>query len=279
MLAYSQGDNERGVISANQAVDLARQAGDQRLLGLALGFLGSSTLFLGRYAEAEPLLQESVRAAEQGGQRVLAAMSITMLGQVLAMRDPESAQARQFLSEGAALMEASGDRWMANMAQMGLAFAAVGRGDLEDARRRFTALIPLFQELGDRHRVNMVRSEIGHIARHEGKLDEAQSIYRETMLTWKRLGHRAAIAHQLESLAFIAQAREDAERAARLYGAAETLREKIGISMTPTEQTEYEGQVAALRRGMDEDKFTAAWAGGRKMGIEQAVAYALRHTP
>jgi non-specific serine/threonine protein kinase len=279
MLAYSQGDNERGIPFARKAVEYARQAGDRRGLGYALAFLGSSTLFLGRLDEAEGYLRESAEIARDAGAGPEAGMPLTMLGQVIAMREPDSELARQYMADGASRMQLAGDRWMVNMAQMGMAFAAQRRGDLQDARARFSALIPLFQELGDRHRVNMVKSEIAHIDRHEGKLDAAEAAYGETIMAWKRLGHRAAIAHQLESFAFIAQHREDGIRAAHLYGAAEALREAIGIQMTPLEKEEYDGEVARLRSGMDEREFRAAWEEGRSFTMEQAVAYAISRVP
>ena len=163
------------------------------------------------------------------------------------------------------------------MAQLGMAMSARVRGDHEDARKRFSSMGPLFQELGDRHRLNMIRSELAHIDRHEGQLDKAEAAYRETILQWKRLGHRAAVAHQLESFATIAQARQDGLRAARLYGAAEALRERIGIAMTPIEQSEYDVEIARLKAGMDGKDFAEAWKDGRGMTLEQAVAFALEN--
>jgi hypothetical protein len=236
-------------------------------------------LFLGKYDEAETYLQESAAIAQESDAGPMAGMPITMLGQAIAMRDPDSELARQYMKEGAARMQVDGDRWMVNMAQMGMAFAAERSGDLQDARLRFTALIPLFQELGDQHRVNMVRSEIAHIDRHQGRLNEAEAAYRETILAWKRLGHRAAIAHQLESFAFIAQHRGETSRAARLYGAAEGLRESIGIQMTPLEREEYDAEIVSLRRDLDQQTFASAWAEGRGLMLEQAMALALAKPP
>jgi len=278
-LAYSQGDNARGILLAQRAVELARRAGDQGLLSLALGFQGASTMFLGRYAEAEPLLQEALAAARASGDKPRAGMPLGMLGQMLASREPASREAQAMIAEGAALMAASGDRWIENMALLGMAMGAKLRGDYEDARLRFSTMGPLFQELGDRHRLNMVRSELAHIDRYEGHLDKAEAAYRETILQWKRLGHRAAIAHQLESLAYIALRREDWRRAARLYGAAEALRQTIGIAMTPSEQLEYDGEIARLRAGIDEKDLAAAWAEGRAMTLEQAIALGLERAP
>jgi hypothetical protein len=92
---------------------------------------------------------------------------------------------------------------------------------------------------------------------------------------WQKIGHRAAIARELECLAFIAKAEEEDQRAARLLGAAEVLRETIRIPMISTEQLEYDREVSDLRTNMDESAFAKAWAEGRAMSMEQAIAYAL----
>jgi hypothetical protein len=121
----------------------------------------------------------------------------------------------------------------------------------------------------------MIQSEFGHIERYEGNLDEAEQAYRETLPVWQKLGHRAAVANQLECLAFIAIAHEQAERAAKLLGAAEALREKINIPMSPFERVEYDKLVAELRKGVDEKAFSNLWSEGRGMTMEQAIQSAL----
>jgi hypothetical protein len=136
-------------------------------------------------------------------------------------------------------------------------------------------VLPLFQEMGDNQRANMILSEYGHMERYEGHLERAEGIYRETILIWQRIGHRAAVANQLEVLAFIAAAHGQGERAARLLGAAESLREQIHIPMSQFEQVEYDQQLAALRAGLDEKVFADCWARGRAMTMEQAVQSAL----
>jgi tetratricopeptide (TPR) repeat protein len=278
MLAYSQGDNARGIPLAQRAVELAQRAGDQGLLALALGFQASSTVFLGRFGEALPLLEAAVAAAEQAGDRSLAGMPMVLRGQILSLKDPPSSAVQALMVEGAALMAESGDRWLTAMAQLGMAMNAVARGSLDEARTRFASIRPLFQELGDRHRLNMTRSEIAHIDRHEGNLDAAEAAYRETIKMWKQLGHRAAIAHQLESFAAIAQRLQDPMRAARLYGAAEALREVIDIPMTQAEKVEYDADVADLGRSLDEQTLASAWEQGRRLSMDQAVTYAVSNS-
>jgi DNA-binding NarL/FixJ family response regulator len=68
------------------------------------------------------------------------------------------------------------------------------------------------------------------------------------------------------------------ERAARLYGAAEALREAIGIPLPPYHRPEYEREVAVTREALGEDRFAAAYAAGRALSIDEAVAEALAGT-
>lgn len=119
----------------------------------------------------------------------------------------------------------------------------------------------------------MVRSELAHLERRQGHIALAKPLYRETILEWQNLGHRAAIAHELECFAMVAKVQEEEQRAARLFGAAEALREKINTPMTPFERVEYDLEVNDLRHNMDEATFAKAWAEGRAFTMEQAIVF------
>jgi hypothetical protein len=121
----------------------------------------------------------------------------------------------------------------------------------------------------------MIHSEFAHLERREGRFAQAKLLYRETIQEWQKLGHRAAMAHELECFAFIAKAEEEDERAARLLGAAEVLRERINLPMMPIERPEYDREVSDLRANMDETAFAKAWAEGRALTMVQAIEYAL----
>jgi hypothetical protein len=148
------------------------------------------------------------------------------------------------------------------------------KGDFTLSRESFKKVLPLFQEMGDIHRATMIQSEFGHMERYEGNLDQAEQVYRETILVWQKIGHRAAVANQLEFFAFIATARGQDEQAARLLGAAEALREKINIQMSPFERIEYDKQVDDLRGRVPEKVFSTLWAEGRLLPMEKAVQLA-----
>ena len=65
----------------------------------------------------------------------------------------------------------------------------------------------------------------------------------------------------------------------RLLGTAQTLREAIGSPMAPPDRPLVARAVAAARRSLGDDAFSTAWAEGRALTLEQAVAYALDEPP
>jgi hypothetical protein len=60
-----------------------------------------------------------------------------------------------------------------------------------------------------------------------------------------------------------------------LFGAAEALREIIGVLLLPIEWRDYDRNISETRAQFDETTFAAARAEGRAMTLEQAIAYAL----
>jgi non-specific serine/threonine protein kinase len=75
----------------------------------------------------------------------------------------------------------------------------------------------------------------------------------------------------LGGLACVAQ---QYERAARLFGAASQLRDALGYRSKPADQEFYDHHTATTRAGLQEAAFTAAWADGRAMTLDQAIDYA-----
>jgi hypothetical protein len=65
------------------------------------------------------------------------------------------------------------------------------------------------------------------------------------------------------------------ERAVRLHGAADALREASGTPLPPLNFRSYGRVLDALRSELGAVAFDAAWLDGRSMSSDQAIAYAL----
>ena len=80
----------------------------------------------------------------------------------------------------------------------------------------------------------------------------------------------------MECLATLAGDVGSHREAARLFGAAHAIRQRMGAVRFKVWDAGYEASVAALRDAMGENDFDAAWAEGAALSTEEAIAYAQR---
>ncbi len=103
---------------------------------------------------------------------------------------------------------------------------------------------------------------------------------RESIVLSHDLGQISETAHSLTELAAVALTTRDMHTAARLLGAADRILEETGIAMmTWTSQADHDAQVAEVRSALGDADFTAAFAAGRALTLNEAVAEALAFTP
>ena len=118
-----------------------------------------------------------------------------------------------------------------------------------------------------------------------GDLQQAKALYKESLTLCRELGAKAGAADSLEWLACVSGADGEALRAARLFGAAEALREALGIRMSPDERTLEEPYLLAASSQLNGRTWDELWEEGRAMSMEAAIEYALsekgstRHAP
>jgi hypothetical protein len=129
--------------------------------------------------------------------------------------------------------------------------------------------------LGDSGHLVHALGAMGHLERDEGEYARARAFYEESLVLRRDLGHQFALAQSLEDFAVLAGRERQAERAIRLLGAVEAFCETIGARAPVADRTDYERTVAAGRAALGQPAFTAAWAEGRTLSLEDAIRYAL----
>jgi transcriptional regulator with XRE-family HTH domain len=75
--------------------------------------------------------------------------------------------------------------------------------------------------------------------------------------------------------AILAATQDQMERAARLFGAVETLHASIHFEMSAKEHAEHDQAIASARAALGEEVLAAAWAEGCMMTMEHAIDYAI----
>ena len=107
----------------------------------------------------------------------------------------------------------------------------------------------------------------------KGDVASARRQYQESLtLLFEFNVYKENIAASLEGLAALEAEQGEPLQAARLWGAAEELREAIGAPMYPVSRASYEQAMALARTKLGEQPFRAAWAEGRNMTPGQALA-------
>jgi hypothetical protein len=114
-------------------------------------------------------------------------------------------------------------------------------------------------------------NRLAMVAHTQGDDGKATALYKESLALCRALGNKHSLAQCLEGLAGVAVAQQQLEHAARLLGAAEALRETIGIPLSPHERVRYDRDVAAMRTGLGAAALSAAWATGRAMPPEHIM--------
>jgi tetratricopeptide (TPR) repeat protein len=156
-----------------------------------------------------------------------------------------------------------------------LGFVAWEQRDHKRARSLYEESLPLYRDLGDKRGIANALTNLGLVAWEQADYDPALSLFRESLIRHRELEDRQGIAECLEGIARVSGSQGKAQRAARLWGASETLREAIGIAIPPGDLAEYEQNVTMVRETLDEALWRVAWEHGRATSLEQAFEYAL----
>jgi DNA-binding CsgD family transcriptional regulator len=80
----------------------------------------------------------------------------------------------------------------------------------------------------------------------------------------------------LECLADLAGRANSPPEAARLFGAADAIRQRSGETRFKIYDRDYETWVASVRKALGNNDFDAAWAEGATLSTDGAIAYARR---
>ena len=275
-LAWYQGDYERAQSLCEESLDLLRQLEDKGGIASSLIILGLVTASQGDYERAVAMCEESLSLLRELGDKWSIASALFILGEVLVRYQEDFERTTDLCQESLGLFRELGDRWGIANALRVLAVVVGYQGDYGRAMELCGESLSLLRELGDKGGgiANSLRI-LGRVAYYQGDYARALELYKESLILLRELGDKAGIAECLEGLVGVAVAGEKPERAAKLSGAAEALRQAIGALPMPSDRAEYDRSVAKAGSQLGNERYQAAWAEGKAMTLEQAIEYAL----
>jgi predicted ATPase len=275
-LAMEQGDLDRAKEACEEGLELlaneGREASEAKLW--LLMFLGWVAWQREEHGKARELYEESLALSRDMRNIWWIATSLANLA-VVSQSQGDSERATELYEESMDLFREQGDKQFLAYCLNNLAMVVCSKGDLGRAGKLTEDSVTLLRELGARGDVALGLCNLGWMALLQNDLGRAADHYRESLsLSWE-IGLNPLVQSALEGLACVAGAEGDSERAARLWGATQTLQETKDIPRDADFLAEADARISVVRSGMGEEAWEEAWRKGRAMILDEAISYAL----
>jgi len=256
---------------AEQAVQVARPLGDERLLCRALGALCDAHYFAGEPETSRPFAQEAVELARQLGDDVLLAESLTGY-----LFTPDPARDADLWAEAIACTERSGDHFINCLLHNNAGNRAFDAGDLPAARAHLEAAAEAGKQIG--YPETLVMGNLSRVQRAEGDSAGARSTLEAVLRISRRNGNNTYLAGAIFNLALLAGDAGDWEQAAVLCGAAEAFLDRAGSPWDESDARDRQDLLGQAREHLGDEQLERAYARGKALSLEKALDLALGKT-
>jgi predicted ATPase len=243
----------------------------------ALVRAGVLSLRNGHYREARPLLEESAELYGGIGDPEGRALATLMLGQVT-MVEGHGERALALLQHAADAYRELGDRRGFAVALNDVGCARLFLGDPAGAARDCSEAALLSADHGDRQAAATHMQNASYALLELGREDEAVAKITQSVELSRELGYKEGLAVALLAFAAVAQHRGESDVAARLLAASDAHTEAIGAVLDPLDRGIHDRIASSVSSALGERPFADAWADGRSLEPEKALAYALAAT-
>lgn len=272
VLAYAQSDYDAAQPLFEESLRLYRELQDKEGIAFSLGNLGIIASKQGDYPTARALYEESLALKRELGNKLGIAATLVNLG-IVAYEQGDYPTARLLYEESLALEREAEHKWGIAGLLDNLGNVALKQGNHATAQAFYEESLTLYRELDSKQGIGTALTGLGDVACDQGDYAAAQALYLESLASQRELGTKLNLVELLEEFAALAAAQQQAERAVRLWGATEALREEISSPLAPSDRSRQGRRVEQVRAQMGENSFAEAWAAGRAMSLEQTIAY------
>jgi predicted ATPase/class 3 adenylate cyclase/DNA-binding CsgD family transcriptional regulator len=308
-VAIHDGDPGAAIKAGEEGRDLADEVGDRLVSRMCRYWgLGTAQFMRGELAKAAALFRELMAEAQADRELATPAACQAHLGHTLAWMG-DTAAAQEAASVALELGSELGGLWEA-LCNAPLAVAHLAAGEVAAALRtgtiaaegfraqvglRMVATNPIVDVMlahGDvaaarrwadesvsvavgSHRA-MALSARARVAAAEGEPEQAEHDARDALAAAAATDAHLITADALECVAGLAGNGRSHREAARLYGAADSVRKDTGAVRFKIYDDGYMSAIGAVRDSLGHSDFESAWAEGAAMSTLEAIAYARR---
>ena len=225
-------------------------------------------------AAARPALASAVAAARESGQMIALSNSLSMAS-IAAHMGGDPGAARQLLDEAAAVTSGLEDVPATVTLLQARSFNGFFEGDLETVRSAASEGTRLTRESGDLYSLEMMLLNLGLTALITGDLDASKPLFAEALRIAQQIDDRVAQYALLDALGYHASSSGQPRLAARLLGAAETVRTGAGANVIPFLAPLLAAAEDSASAALGVARFAAEFLAGKQLTRDAAIGLAL----
>lgn len=274
-LAYYEGDFSYSEQTRTEALKIYQSLNDSAGVADCLIGLGNTAISQGKYDAAREFYEQGLRIRESLGDRWGIARLLGNLG-LAAYYQMDYPRARSLHTQSLSLFREQGDEESIANELVNLGDVARQQGELSEALLLYQESAAISRRLKDRWGLGYAALGMADIALARYELSTASIFYRECLTAFQRSADQIGLPFALESVSTLALTWNQPELAARILGAAETLREGTSSPLPPPNQASYQAVRATLKETLSPGRFQSAWSQGQSMAMDQVIAMVLQ---
>jgi len=280
MYATESGKYTEARSMLEESVALHRGLGKKDRQGWSLWALANLYRTQGEYTGARTSYEEALSLFREVGNKSGVAEMLLFLGGLLFEFQRDLAEAHSFINESLTLLGELPhiwfNQWLLALALSTSAELALSQNNVDTARQQAEeALAPCGELTKERKDIEgsmaWSLSLLAQIEARLGNYAAARNHYNEILTIAREIDDQWNLPIYVRCLAEVVAAQGEGIWAARLLGAAETLRNTAGVPMPPVYRVGYERAVATIGARLGEQAFAIARAEGRTMTLEQVL--------
>jgi len=260
-LARKQSDYVMAQASLQEALEAQRAGGDRAGMARTLRILGNTAEELGRRVEARDLYQQALDLYRGLGDLWGTAAALNNLG-LVAYHEGDFTHARQLFLESNALFQSLGEKWAVGITLSNLGRVAFDAGNAGEAQSLHQASLKAAQEIDDKEGIAAALIDLAEISVKAGDYSLARQQYAKGLGILEDLGDLKRIAEWLEAMAMLERRDGQPARAVRLWAAATSLRDAVGVPVAPKGIADRDTELVSLRSAIGETPYAELWAMG-----------------
>ncbi len=278
-LAYFRswfGEYARSRALLEEALTIGRRLDCHGAIAHMLSNLGMILAYQGHYVHAGTVLEESLALRRKPGFPIPIADTLNDLATLVGMQG-DFAAARILNAECLLLKRRHGFHRTIGWVLGSTGWLSLYEGDLDSAQRDYTECLALFQaDQANPRGLARAYWGLGRIALHHGDLPEARTLLHRSLSMRCNLIAVREICESLEAFALLLTAEANVDQAARLLGATEALRTKLGMPYSPAERPTFARCLSDVRSLLGTTECNRRLTEGRTLTLGQAAELALK---